>query len=93
MSAIGRPAALECRRFLVQFLAGMDSSQIRIILHLMFTSVFCTVHIGLCNFYVFLPECSYSLAIFISVTVEITFFILDSIFLWLLILQNNYRSC
>lgn len=55
-------------------------------------SVFCTVHIGLCNFYIFLPECTYSLAVFISVMVEMTFSVRNSNFLRLLILQNNYRS-
>lgn len=53
-------------------------------------SVFCTVHIRLWNFYIFLPECAYSLAVFISVPVEMPFSIRNSNFLWLLILQNNY---
>lgn len=90
----GSPA-LGCRRPLVQFLAGMDSSQIRILLHLLFTltDFFCILYCpqqALQFFYIFLPECTYSLAVFISVPVEMPFSIQNSNFQWLLILQNNY---
>lgn len=84
VGATGRPA-LGCRGPLVQFLAGMDSSQIRILLHLLFTRTdfFCILYCprqALQFFYIFLPECTYSSAVFISVPVEMPFSIQTPIF-------------